>query len=110
VIIKAASLVGVLGSFRLQVARSTFPSASQATTTTRMPAATADGRVGAVRGDRDEAYVALCVAARGVVRVDAQQPRVFALGAGVGHQRDAGKAGDLRRAAPTATRSARRSL
>ena len=75
-------------------ARSTLPSSSQATTTTRMPAICADAGLVpcADAGIRQTSRCAF--AARGVVRPDDQQSRVLALRAGVGLQRDRRVAGD----------------
>ena len=53
------------------------------------------GRVGAVRGGRDQADVALGVAAGEVVAADRQQARELALGTGVGLDGDLVVAGDL---------------
>jgi hypothetical protein len=53
------------------------------------------GRVGAVRGDRDEADVTPALAVGLVIRADGQQAGVLALAAGVGLQRDRIEAGDL---------------
>jgi hypothetical protein len=49
-------------------------------------------RVGAVRGGRDQAHVALRLAPRAVPGADRQQARVLALAAGVGLERDGGEA------------------
>ena len=46
------------------------------------------GGIGAVRRRRNQAHIAMRLAARGVVGLDDQQARVLALGAGVGLQRD----------------------
>jgi hypothetical protein len=53
------------------------------------------GRVGAVRALRDQADVALRLAAAGVPGADGQQTGVLALGPGIGLQADAGVAGGL---------------
>ena len=54
------------------------------------------GGIGAVRGSGNKANVAMRLAARFVIRADDEQPGVFALRTGVGLQRNAGEAGDLR--------------
>ena len=74
---------------------SMLPSASQPTTTTRMPAMTARGRVGAVGGGGDQADVAGMVAAAVVPGADGEQAGILALAAGVGLERDGVEAGDL---------------
>ena len=51
-------------------------------------------RVGAVRAGRDQADVAIGLAAAGMVVTDGQQPGVLALRSGVGLQRDCVVAGD----------------
>ncbi len=60
-----------------------------------MPTICADGRVGAVGADWDQADVAVAVALRLVVALDRQQAGVLALRAGVGLQADASVAGGL---------------
>ena len=67
------------------------------------------GGVGAVRGARDQADVALLVAAGVVVAADGQQPGELALRAGVGLHAHRGVAGDLGQRRRTARRSAARS-
>ena len=52
--------------------------------------------VGAVGGLGDQADVAVCLAARGVVATDGEQARVLALRAGVGLEADRVVAGDVR--------------
>ncbi len=52
------------------------------------------GRVGAVRGDGDEAGVAVVLTASLVVAADGEQSCQFALGAGIGLKGDCGQAGD----------------
>ncbi len=70
------------------------------------------GRVGAVRGGRDQADVALGVAAGEVVAADGQQAGELALGPGVGLDGDlvvAGDLGQLRLRGPRSVRASRRS-
>ena len=74
---------------------STSPRASQATTTTSMPAMLRGGRIGAVRRGGDQADLSMRLAARGVIGADRQQPGIFALRAGIGLQRDRVIAGDV---------------
>ena len=52
-------------------------------------------RVGAVRGDRDEADVLLALALRGLVGPDGAQAGVLTRGAAVRLERHAGEAGEL---------------
>ena len=54
------------------------------------------GRIRPVRRVRDETDVAMTFAARGVIFVNREQARVFALRAGIRLQRNRGEAGDLR--------------
>ena len=65
------------------------------------------GRIGAVRRGGDQADVAVRLAARGVVAADRQQPGIFALGAGIGLQRDRVVAGDLAQPLVQVARTAR---
>ena len=53
------------------------------------------GRIGAMGRSGDEADVALAFAARLVIGANTQEPRVFALAAGIGLERDGIKARDL---------------
>src|SRR5437899_2681092 len=53
------------------------------------------GWIRAVCGGRDQANIAVRLAATGVVSVDNQQAGVFALGASVGLKRDSGKPSNL---------------
>jgi len=76
--------------------RSTLPSSSQATTTTRIPAITRARRVRPVGRRRDQAHVAALVTPAAVVGADREQTRELALRAGVRLQRHCVVARDLR--------------
>ena len=52
-------------------------------------------RIGAVRGRRDQAHLAMRLAARGVIGADRQQAGIFALRAGIRLQRNRVIAGDV---------------
>ena len=62
----AASSLACASALRRRSARSTLPPASQATTTTRMPGHLRRRRIGAVRRRRNQAHVAMRLAARAV--------------------------------------------
>ena len=53
------------------------------------------GGIGAVGGGGDQADIAMCFATRFVLGADHQQSGIFALGTGVGLQRNSGKTGDF---------------
>ena len=95
-IISAARLSACAASpWRARSATSTLPSASQATTTTFIPAMTAEAGLvpWAETGMRQTSR---CASPRCCVIVaDGEQARIFALAAGVGLQRDRVEAGDL---------------
>jgi hypothetical protein len=82
-------------AFARRSARSMLPCSSQATTTTSQARHHRAGRVGAVRRGRDQADVAVPLAARQVVGADHRAARVLALRARVRLQRDRREAGDL---------------
>ena len=86
---------GAASILRSRSSRSTLPSASQATTTTRMPAITALAALVpcALDGIRQTSRRGLAVGP--VVRPDRQQPGQLALRAGVGLHADRVVAGDL---------------
>jgi len=74
------------------------------------------GRIGAVGRGGDQADIAPCFAAARVIAADREQPGVFALGAGVGLQRDRRKSGaggepvfQVRKKLPIAARLIQRS-
>ena len=72
-----------------------LPFSSQATTTTSMPAMTALAGLVPWAETGNQADVAVVVAACVVIGADGEQAGIFALRAGIGLQRDGGKAGDL---------------
>ena len=102
--ISAASRSACFAAFARRSARSTLPSRSQPTTTTRSPAIAAlAGLVPCARG-RDQADIAMRLAARLVTGADRQQAGIFALRSGIRLQRHRGKAGRPPSASPPAAR------
>ena len=104
----AASRSRCSSIFASRSARSTLPSSSQATTTTRMPAITALAALVpcALDGIRHTSRCALAAVA--VVGADGQQPGQLALRAGVGLHAHRVVAGDLGQPASPGRRSASR--
>ena len=99
-------VAGARRSWPLRSARSTLPCSSQATTTTRIPASTAEAALvpWAEDGIRQTSR---CSSPRSpVVGPDGEQAGVLALAAGVGLERDPVVAGDLGERRPRAGRSA----
>ena len=91
---QACQAVAVFGGLGLEIGQVHFPVGRVGHDHHRHASHRGAGRVGAVRGCRDENDVALALAARAVVGADDQQAREFALRAGVGLQRHGGEAGD----------------
>ena len=82
-------------TFASRSATSTLPASSHATTTTRMPAMTADAAL-VPWADDGMRHTSRCASPRdGVVAADREQPGQLALRAGVGLQRHAVVAGDV---------------
>ena len=93
--ISAASRSRFCSTFARKSLRSTLPSRSQPTTTTRSPGHRRAGRVGAMRRGRDQANIAMRLAARRMPAADRQQAGIFALRSGIRLQRNRRESGQF---------------